>query len=79
MSLVGDRIGHPFYALYLGFHPNLQHYLLTAFGLNYQWYFPGLFTSFGHTIVSTLMIRELVAQYKPVKQPIQQVFGELAK
>jgi hypothetical protein len=78
-GMVVNAIGHPFYALYLGLHPNLQDYLLTAFGLNYQWYFPGLFTSVGHTILATLMIRELVAQYKPVKQPIQQLSGELAK
>jgi hypothetical protein len=78
-GMVVNAIQHPFYALYLGLNPNLQHYLLTAFGLNYHWYFPGLFTSFGHAILSTLMIRELVKQYKTVKEPIRQVATELMK
>jgi hypothetical protein len=38
-----------------------------------------LFTSFGHAILSILMIRELVTQYKTVKEPIRQVATELMK
>jgi hypothetical protein len=55
-----NALQHPFYSWYLWTHPSLQTYLHNVLGLNYTWYFPGLFTSFGHLALSIVMIRYLI-------------------
>jgi hypothetical protein len=62
-GMVINAIQHPFYAVWLATHPDLQQYFHNIFGLDYGWYFPGLFTSVGHMICAFLMILELRRQY----------------
>ena len=63
-----NAVQHPLYALYLWWHPTLQVYLHTVQHLDYTWYFPGLFTSFGHALFSFLMIRYLLMRSLRHKQ-----------
>ncbi len=62
-GMIVNAIQHPFYALWLATHPDLQQYFFNTFGFHYIWYFPGLFTAFGHMVCSFLMFRELKHQY----------------
>jgi hypothetical protein len=63
-GMVVNAIGHPLYSIWMATHPSLQHYLTHQYGYHYTWYFPGLFTSFLHAIVVTLMIIQLRKNYR---------------
>lgn len=63
-GMVVNAIGHPLYSIWIATHPSLQHYLHQTYSYNYTWYFPGLFTSFLHVIVVTLMIIQMRKNYQ---------------
>ena len=62
-GMMVNAIGHPFYSLYLWTTPSLQSYLSETYGVSSTWYFPGLFTSFLHTIIVLAMIVQLRRDY----------------
>jgi hypothetical protein len=75
-GMVVNAIGHPLYSLWIASHGELQAFLHNAYGYNYTWYFPGLFTSFLHVIVVTLMIIQLRKNYKMFKGKPFPTLGE---
>jgi hypothetical protein len=69
-GMVVNAVGHPLYSIWLATHPSLQAFLGTSYGYHYTWYFPGLFTSFAHAIIATLVIRQLRENYRlPADRP----------
>ena len=61
-----NAFGHPLYALHLARSPALKR-KVAAEGYDYKVYFPGLFTSFGHLVLSLLMLRLLREQHKKAR------------
>lgn len=65
-GMLVNAFGHPLYALHLARSPALKR-KVEASGYGYTAYFPGLFTSFGHLVLSLLMVRLLRRQHEAAR------------
>ena len=63
-GMIVNVFAHPFYCVHLANTESLQQFFTNELGLNYTWYFPGLWTSFVHAIFVVLMVREIRKQLK---------------
>jgi hypothetical protein len=77
-GMMVNAIGHSFYSLYLWTTPSLQSYLSETYGVSSTWYFPGLFTSFLHTVIVLAMIVQLRRDYSSSAGPPTPVGGPLS-